>query len=170
MAGAQGARVTAAYGSNLKRPTPRAGPASGGRRHQKALERGLGGGGEGLKTDSYHPDSNSLFLFCQSPLESHLISPRPDLLNGLGCKQPLPSLSPPGEARLCAPAQPYPLSAGLRILFPSQVNVEHLVQKMKTTVKRGLVLRYVLPGLLPDEEKKQPGSGLSQTAPAARTP
>lgn len=30
-----------------------------------------------------------------------------------------------------------------RFLFHVQVNVEHLVQKMKTTVKRGLVLRYL---------------------------
>lgn len=61
---------------------------------------------------------------------------------------------PGGEEGIYEPAQPDPLSAGLWILFHFQVNVEHLVQKMKTTVKRGLVLRYLIPGLLLSEEKQ----------------
>ncbi|XP_060268660.1 ATP-dependent 6-phosphofructokinase, muscle type isoform X5 [Ovis aries] len=51
-----------------------------------------------------------------------------------------------------------------------QVNVEHLVQKMKTTVKRGLVLRYLVPGLLLSEEEQQSDFGPGQTASLAGTP
>lgn len=50
------------------------------------------------------------------------------------------------------------------------MNVEHLVQKMKTTVKRGLVLRYLVPGLLLSEEEQQSGFGPGQTAALAGAP
>ena len=47
--------------------------------------------------------------------------------------------------------------------------MEHLVQKMKTTVKRGLVLRYLIPGLLLSEEEQRSGFRPGQTAPLAGT-
>ena len=34
--------------------------------------------------------------------------------------------------------------------------MEHLVQKMKTTVKRGLVLRYLIPGQAPGRVRLRP--------------
>ena len=41
---------------------------------------------------------------------------------------------------------------------------------MKTTVKRGLVLRYLVPGLLLSEEEQQSDFGPGQTASLAGTP
>lgn len=59
------------------------------------------------------------------------------------CSHPPPSQTPPqGQGR---PINPPPRASNTHIppgfSSPPQINVEHLTEKMKTTVKRGLVLR-----------------------------
>lgn len=57
-----------------------------------------------------------------------------------------------GNRSLHLPGLSTPIQAQ-DLLFHLQANVEHLVQKMKTTVKRGLVLRYLIYGLFLTEER-----------------